>query len=199
MGEPATHSRSRTARAREVLSFGGRLLRAIQSAFRLLKMMVAGRAGPMRNAPEPSKLAVQAIVLGIPNARFFSDSQADAMVEEALRAIERERALRPDLAAPGSSLPPANYLGISGGSDNGAFGAGLLVGWTEAGTRPEFKLVTGVSTGALIAPFAFLGPEYDPQLRAVYTDVNPGDIFEKRSILNAMTTMRSRIPLPSLA
>src|SRR5262245_40267483 len=53
-------------------------------------------------------------------------------------------------------LPPAAYLAISGGGDNGAFGAGLLSGWSANGSRPEFKLVTGVSTGVLIAPFAFL-------------------------------------------
>ena len=56
----------------------------------------------------------------------------------------------------------STYLAVSGGGDNGAFGAGLLNGWTETGTRPEFKMVTGVSTGALIAPFAFLGPELRP-------------------------------------
>ena len=54
-------------------------------------------------------------------------------------------------------MPPVTYLAVSGGGDNGAFGAGLMNGWTETGTRPEFKMVTGVSTGALIAPFAFLG------------------------------------------
>ena len=58
-----------------------------------------------------------------------------------------------------------NYLVISSGGVDGAFGAGLLVGWTAAGTRPEFQVVTGVSAGAMIAPFAFLGPAYDASLR----------------------------------
>jgi predicted patatin/cPLA2 family phospholipase len=67
-------------------------------------------------------------------------------------------------------LPPeTQILAVSGGGENGAFGAGVLCGWSEAGTRPLFELVTGVSTGALTAPFAFLGSSYDPQLRAVYT------------------------------
>ena len=57
------------------------------------------------------------------------------------------------------------------------------MGWTEAGDRPRFKLVTGVSTGALIAPFAFLGPTYDPQLREVYTGIRQPDVFERRSYL----------------
>ena len=58
-----------------------------------------------------------------------------------------------------------DYLLISGGRGNGAFGAGLLNGWSAAGTRPEFQIVTGISTGALIAPFAFLGPAYAARLR----------------------------------
>jgi len=149
----------------------------------LLILVTAGCSGPTRLPPEPHGLVEQASVLGIPNARFFPDSQSNALVQEAVAALERERA-----ANPGGKLPPANFLGLSGGSDDGAFGAGLLVGWTEAGTRPEFKLVTGVSTGSLIAPFAFLGSEYDPQLRAVYTDVTPADIYEQRSILSALTS-----------
>ena len=72
------------------------------------------------------------------------------------------------------------YLAISGGGDNGAFAAGLLNGWTAAGTRPEFKLVTGISTGALIAPFAFLGPKYDATLKEVYTTISPKDVIEPR-------------------
>jgi predicted acylesterase/phospholipase RssA len=83
-------------------------------------------------------------------------------------------------------LPPAYFLAISGGGDNGAFGAGLLNGWTAAGTRPEFKLVTGVSTGALIAPFAFLGPKYDYVIKRVYTQTSQKDIFKKRSFLKGL-------------
>jgi Patatin-like phospholipase len=64
---------------------------------------------------------------------------------------------------------PFAYLAISGGGGDGAFGAGILNGWSESGTRPEFTIVSGVSTGALIAPFAFLGPAYDPTLKEMYT------------------------------
>ncbi|MEO0871517.1 MAG: patatin-like phospholipase family protein, partial [Pseudomonadota bacterium] len=62
-------------------------------------------------------------------------------------------------------------LAISSGSDKGAFSAGFLNGWSENGTRPRFDIVSGVSTGALIAPFAFLGEDYDPQLRDLYTTI----------------------------
>ena len=79
-----------------------------------------------------------------------------------------------------------NYLAISGGGQNGAFGAGLLKGWTDAGTRPEFTIVTGVSTGALIAPFAFLGPEYDHVLKEVYTGYSTSDIVKERGTIKTM-------------
>ncbi len=81
-----------------------------------------------------------------------------------------------------ANLPTAYYLAVSGGGDNGAFGAGLLNGWSETGPRPEFRMVTGVSTGALIAPFAFLGPQYDPVLREVYTTLTPDRIFRARGL-----------------
>ena len=80
-----------------------------------------------------------------------------------------------------------HYLAISGGGARGAFGAGLLNGWSAAGTRPEFTIVTGISTGALSAPFAFLGSEYDPVLKEIYTSYSTGDLLSKRSLLTVFT------------
>jgi len=70
-----------------------------------------------------------------------------------------------------------DLLAISGGAEDGAYGAGFLNGWTDRGDRPEFKLVTGISTGALIAPFAFLGPAYDDALERLFTGTSTKDIF----------------------
>ena len=75
---------------------------------------------------------------------------------------------------------PANVLVLSGGGMNGAFPAGLLKGWSESGTRPRFDVVTGISTGALIAPFAFLGAECDSELERVYTTMNASQIYRLR-------------------
>lgn len=75
-----------------------------------------------------------------------------------------------------------NILVLSGGGSHGAFGAGVLVGWTEAGNRPQFDVVTGVSTGALMATFAFLGPAYDAKLRQVYTSLDDKDVYKKRGL-----------------
>jgi hypothetical protein len=71
-------------------------------------------------------------------------------------------------------------LALSGGSDKGAYDAGLLNGWTKRGDRPSFDIVTGVSTGALIAPFAFLGPEEDATLTAIYTGISGRDVYKQR-------------------
>ncbi len=141
---------------------------------------------PERGTAVPAADTARALPLGIANARFFADEDPKAIVVEASRAFEREQAT---LRAEGKSttrLPPVYYLAVSGGGDNGAFGAGLMNGWTALGTRPEFKMVTGVSTGALIAPFAFLGPGYDDALRDVYTTMTPEKVFRVRGLTAAL-------------
>jgi hypothetical protein len=80
--------------------------------------------------------------------------------------------------------PVYNYLAISGGGSAGAFGSGILNGWSKQGTRPVFKVVTGVSTGSLIAPFAFLGSEYDAQLKESYTTIDATKVFFLRGWLS---------------
>lgn len=75
-----------------------------------------------------------------------------------------------------------NVLALSGGGADGAFGAGVLVGWTESGAHPKFDIVTGVSTGALQSTFAFLGPEYDDKLKALYTCTCSADIFAHKGV-----------------
>jgi len=132
----------------------------------------------------PPELRRETTVLGIPNARFFTDQPAPMQAEQKQALIREAKYAR---LRPGQALPTAYLLSLSGGGDDGAFGAGLLVGWTAHGDRPRFKLVTGVSTGALISPFAFLGPEYDAALTEVYTQINQSNIFEKRFITAAVT------------
>ena len=118
--------------------------------------------------------------------RFLVSRDPEAMIGAARLSLRREMDWWARAGHTGP-LPPMSMLAISGGGDDGAFSAGLLVGWTESGTRPEFKLVTGISTGALIAPFAFLGPKYDPQLQAVYTEISQRDIFKRRGIIRSLT------------
>jgi len=160
-------------------------LRAV--AIVMMVALIQGCAGPVRRAAVPPTLTAQAVIPGLEDVRYRVGLDTVALQREALVSVQRELAER---AAHGhrSPLPPAVFLAVSGGGDDGAFGAGLLNGWTAAGSRPEFKLVTGVSTGALIAPFAFLGSAYDDRLKRFYTSVTPKDILEKRPLLAALTS-----------
>jgi hypothetical protein len=118
----------------------------------------------------------------MPGVRFWGDEGSPALLQGATDSIAREKAYLASTGITGA-LPPANFLAISGGGENGAFGAGLLLGWTAAGTRPVFKGVTGISTGALTAPFAFLGPAYDEKLREVYTTLSARDVLSENGLL----------------
>ena len=164
------------------------ILRRLASCIVLMvaSALAAGCAIPPRGPAVPSSETVRAMPLGIPNARFFADDDPAPMLAEAARALERERAALRAAGRPTEPMPPASFLAVSGGSDNGAFGAGLINGWTTTGTRPEFRIVTGVSTGALIAPFAYLGPDYDPALREIYTTIGPERVFLRRRLLAAL-------------
>jgi hypothetical protein len=149
--------------------------------------LVAGLPGcalPERGPPVPIGRTSEATVLGVPNERFFPAMGAAPMEAEFVAAMERQRRAR-GLASL-ADMPQLQLLAVSGGGENGAFGAGLLCGWTEQGARPTFDLVTGISTGALTAPFAFLGSAHDPQLRAVYTETPPAQILAKRSLTAAL-------------
>jgi hypothetical protein len=164
--------------------------RAIRTAALLVLVAITACTGRERQPAVPSALTEQATVLGIAKARFWPDTQGHEMVQEGMLTLARERASQVAPAShdgiPDLALASANYLGVSGGGDDGAFGAGLLVGWSASGTRPSFNLVTGISTGALIAPFAFLGSAYDPQLRAVYTDITPREVYQRRWLIEAV-------------
>ncbi|MFC3079981.1 patatin-like phospholipase family protein [Phenylobacterium terrae] len=148
------------------------------------QLHVTACATPKRLAAVPSALTVRA-ELPVANARYFPDRDPHPYEQEFLASFEREKAWRASTAQSGP-LPPIAALSISGGGGDGAFGAGLLFGWSEAGTRPEFKMVTGVSTGALIAPFAFLGPRYDHVLKQAYTETSDADIFKRRHFTAAL-------------
>jgi len=82
---------------------------------------------------------------------------------------------------------PYRALTLSGGGSRGAYGAGVLSGWTVRGDRPQFDVVTGISTGALMATHVFLGPEFDENL-AMYKQISNDDVFKKRSIFEALRT-----------
>ncbi len=97
---------------------------------------------------------------------------------------------------------PLNLLSLSGGGQNGAFGAGFLIGWRESGRRPQFDAVGGVSTGALLATHAFLGtPADDMRLEEMYTKVTKDDIYRDNGIIDILSgadSLRNTAPLRAL-
>lgn len=132
--------------------------------------------------PPPAELAGSLVVPGISDARRWGDAGSPQIEAWLQREDHEVRARFTEVCDREHS-----YLALSGGGANGAFGAGLLCGWSATGKRPKFTLVTGVSTGALAAPFAYLGPDYDDELKEVYTTTRTRDIVEERSTLTALT------------
>lgn len=142
-------------------------------------MVLASCAGPTVKSlrdPVPEPLVTRSAVPGYARIRYWGDNGeglSPTIVEE-VAAQQR---------AAGYNPKNRSYLAVSGGGSNGAFGAGVLFGWTASGKRPDFTIVTGISTGSLIAPFAFLGPPYDEQLKAAYTQISGDDIYQRKGVL----------------
>ncbi len=135
-----------------------------------LSVTIAGCASLPRTAYTASD-ASSARVLDLKDLRRYADEPASAFQSEP-DGVKRHG--------------PVTYLALSGGGADGAYGAGVLNGWTETGTRPSFSMVSGVSTGALIAPFAFLGPAYDATLREIYTSGIAASLLDAPNPFNAL-------------
>jgi predicted acylesterase/phospholipase RssA len=121
-----------------------------------------------RNGISSAKLAETAEVPGMPGIRFWGDE----VPTDPLAEIKRRTAHMPRIAGRAKTIDGrkvVDTLALSGGGSDGAFGAGVLAGWTKRGDRPEFQVVTGVSAGAIIAPFAYLGPSEDDKLHTIWT------------------------------
>ena len=138
-------------------------------------VLVAGQAASCASLPRTAYTqseAEAATVPGMVGVRAYADATAAEFVTMT--------------AGPQRKRQAFSYLALSGGGGDGAYGAGVLNGWSAAGTRPEFTIVSGVSTGALIAPFAFLGPAYDPYLTEIYTSGIAGSLVQGPSLANVL-------------
>jgi hypothetical protein len=155
-------------------------VRSIRVALICTILCVAGCSTLPRNAV-PTDLMSEAIIPGMPEVRAAWGRSGAAI--EADLALSFTQESPNDFPVGTDGYVHYAHLVLSGGGANGAFGAGFLNGWTKSGTRPLFKIVTGVSTGALMAPFAFVGPEYDDALREFYTTTASRNIFRMLSIV----------------
>jgi predicted acylesterase/phospholipase RssA len=142
-----------------------------------MAFVLAGCASTIvRNGIANPRIAETATVPGIPGVRFWADDvPADAIAE-----VRRRTPNMPPVARDAKRIggrPVVETLALSGGGADGAFGAGVLAGWTARGDRPEFEIVTGVSAGAIIAPFAYLGAAHDADLKQIWTQYQQSEVI----------------------
>jgi predicted patatin/cPLA2 family phospholipase len=145
----------------------------LRASYSLMALLILAGCTSFPRTPYSPADAASARVLDLRELRKYADEPASSFLNEArARSVVGGRA--------------RNYLALSGGGADGAYGAGVLNGWTAAGTRPEFSVVSGVSTGALIAPFAFLGPANDAALREIYTSGIAESLVDQSNILGVV-------------
>lgn len=155
-------------------------------AIAALTLVVACGPAKVRN-PVPDDKVNAAQPFGREGFRFWGDTVTARDIEQ-LEATFRpiyKREFGADIAA--GRTPVLHFLALSGGGQWGAFGAGVLRGWSESGERPVFRGVSGISTGAIIAPFAFLGSDYDDTLREIYTTYSTDDLVEPTVVSGVLT------------
>ncbi|GEP10758.1 patatin-like phospholipase family protein [Methylobacterium gnaphalii] len=138
-------------------------------------LLMAGGLAACSSLPRASYTAQEASLATVPGmgpVRAYADATASEIAAVAARPEGRRSGF--------------SYLALSGGGGDGAYGAGILNGWSASGTRPDFTIVSGVSTGALIAPFAFLGSAYDSYLTDFYTSGIAESLVQAPSITNVL-------------
>ena len=149
------------------------MLSRLMGGFVLVLLIVGCTSTTPLHDPIPKNLIEAAHLPNLKHVRFWDDTSSNYSSDERIALIRAHygagyfRGRHVEIEA----------LSLSGGGEDGAFGAGLLVGWTDSGQRPEFEVVTGISTGALIAPLAFLGPRYDDELRQAYTTLSSDQLI----------------------
>lgn len=143
----------------------------------LLAILILTGCTTTKRPALPTDHTTLGMIHGLEKVRFWGDE--DRPDDETVTALMRRQILAADAA---ELDKPQNFLAISGGGQDGAFGAGVLNGWSKHGDRPQFRVVTGISTGAIIAPFAFLGEDYDPSLKEMYTLYSTKQILKKTII-----------------
>jgi predicted acylesterase/phospholipase RssA len=164
-----------------------RWLRPLAGAWVALMLTVTTGCGTLVRNPVPPELTTTAVVPGMPDVRAWAGHASPALQDDMVLSYKQES--RADFPVGADGRVHYSHLLLSGGGANGAFGSGLLNGWTKAGTRPVFKIVTGVSTGALMAPYAFLGPKYDEALRDLYTTTRSQNIFVSGSLFGMISQL----------
>ncbi len=160
--------------------------------FVVLALVVIGcqlQLRPTREVPLPPGVDPEQVIDADNPVESVTPLRPDELAAVGKRIqAEQQKRIRERQAAGAAPRRKYNILALSGGAVYGAYSAGVLCGWSQSGLppeqggRPEFDVVTGISTGALIAPFAFLGPEFDHVLQTEYTSVRTEDIYTRQPV-----------------
>ena len=145
-------------------------MKQIRIALIASSLLILSACATVDRAPEIALHELERGLVATQDPRISPNDQArlDRIAEDFRRRLTRGDQRR-------------SILALSGGGANGAYGAGMLVGWSQRGDRPEFDIVTGVSTGALAAPYAFLGSDWDDELAAAYSEGHTEGLLSWRS------------------
>lgn len=144
--------------------------------FILVISAMAAACGTLPHKAVPEQFADTAEVPGFKGIRYWGDEVPDN-VDDQVSVLEETFYQKYANSIRLGKPIKLNTLALSGGGEDGAFGVGLLLGWSARGTRPEFQVVTGISAGALIAPFAFLGPRYDTKMKELLLSIPSSEAF----------------------
>lgn len=184
MGEACELHREQSGAAAPLSESVPALVHAARAVAALCLVLVISACGSLPRNAAPPQRTLTAAIPQMPEVRAWAGQPSEAMERDLAQSFAQESAQDFPRRADGSVRYP--HLALSGGGAFGAFGAGYLNGWSSTGTRPVFKIVTGVSTGALMAPFAFLGAEFDDALREFYTTTRTSDIFVVGTVLTTL-------------
>lgn len=173
------------------------LLKMVKTDFAmvLLLFFISG-CTTVRHAP-PDDVSERATVSGMQDIRAFGGRPNDVFIKDLMGLLEKEQKKE---AFSRKFSKTYTSLAISGGAENAAYGAGLLNGWSQSGSRPAFDAVTGISAGAIIAPFAFAGSKYDEKLKKLFTHYSTKDILRRKGLLPTLlgNSIASALPLKRL-
>ncbi|WP_394240784.1 patatin-like phospholipase family protein [Vibrio astriarenae] len=144
----------------------------------IVLLIVSGcTSTPQRNT---SELSEGFKPLNIEHARFWDGDNTNLAGYDFLREYETLLLHKP-------ADEPVRYLALSGGGVNGAFAAGILNAWSDTGQRPDFDVISGISTGAIVSVFAYLGESYDEALKSYYTETTLDEMFKRNSFLSMVS------------
>ena len=147
----------------------------------MLILFTSGCVSARQRHALPYDLLDKAQISNIQDIRAFDGKPSSYLMADFMKLFDQEEKEEKETSIwEANSSHTYSVLAISGGAANGAYGVGLLNGWTREGSRPVFKIVTGVSTGAIIAPFAFIGSKYDEKLKEFYTKYSTKEIMQRK-------------------